>query len=143
MALVLGTNCGFVTTAPTADPWGSDTYLADKYARALRDVAPSGAIKITEIGWWCDSTTEESNFEVGVYSDNSETQQPLNLLAGASQTNAKGTTSGWKKATVNITITEGTTYWIAFQLDDTTNTTVDNEQTGTAGRRAYYPNATT
>jgi hypothetical protein len=124
-SLTLGTNFGFVATAPTTDPAGSNIDQ-DTYTIALKDTAPTGAIKITEIGWWCDGATEESNFEVGVYSNDVANSRPGNLLAGASQTNAKGTTAGWKKATVNIDVTAGTIYWLAVQLDDTATTTNGN-----------------
>ena len=63
MALVIGTNCGFVTEAPVADPEGSDVRI-DILSRAQKHVAPAGATKITEIGWYCGRATEEENFEV-------------------------------------------------------------------------------
>jgi hypothetical protein len=49
-------------------------------------------------------------------------------VVGLSQTNAKGTTAGWKKATgLNITIVASTTYWIAVQLDNTATATNMNQ----------------
>jgi hypothetical protein len=51
MALTLGTNCGFVLAAPTADP-GGDASVIDNAAWAMKVVAPAGAVKVTEIGWW-------------------------------------------------------------------------------------------
>ena len=124
MALVRGTNCGFVTVAPTVDPADINTGQ-DQAARAFKDVAPAGATTITEIGWWCDTAgTADVNFEVGLYSHDAG-DVPLNRLF-VSATNAKGTTAGWKTVTVNWTITPGTTYWIAIQLDNTTpNTAID------------------
>ena len=126
MALVIGTNCGFVTTAPTSDPTGSNNAGMDTRAWALKVTAPVTSVVVTEIGWWVGNATEEANFEVGIYDHNSGNDKPGNLLTGVSRTNAKGTTSGWKKSSVNISITAGTTYWIAAQLDNTsTQSTID------------------
>jgi hypothetical protein len=124
MALVRGTNCGFVTVAPTADP-ASINAAQDLAARAFKDAAPTGATTITEIGWWCDTAgTPDVNFEVGLYSHDAG-DVPLTRLF-VSATNAKGTTAGWKTVAVNWAITAGTTYWIAVQLDNTTpNTAID------------------
>ncbi len=123
-AVVEGTSAGFVTVAPSADPTGAATSQLDTRVFASRFTSPAGATTITEIGWWCNNSTEAANFEVGVYDHNMGDGEPENLLAGASQTNAKGTTSGWKAATgLNITITESTIYWFAVQLDDTATAT--------------------
>lgn len=124
-ALVFGTSAGFVTTAPTADPEGTNT-VVDYSSYALRATSPANAIKITEIGWWCDTASEAANFEVGIYSDDA-TFYPNTVVGSLSQTNAKGTTAGWKKATgLNIEISGNTIYWIAIQLDNTATTTYIN-----------------
>jgi len=121
MALVLGTNCGFVSSAPVADPLGSNSSGIDEQAKAIRDVSSSDAIKVIEIGWWCDNATEESNFEVGLYSNEGNDEPETRLFVDT--TNAKGTGAGWKTVAVDWEISPSTTYWIAFQLDDTTTTT--------------------
>ena len=132
MALVLGTNCGFVTVAPTDDPNGGIS-IASGYAKAFKDIAPVGAIKVTEIGWWCESATEEANFEVGIYDHNIGDDEPENVVGTLSQTNAKGTTAGWKRVTgLNIPITAGDIYWIAAQLDATATVTYTNVSSATA-----------
>lgn len=116
MALVLGTNCGFVTTAPTEDPAGS-TSFADDRTWSIKNTSPVGNYKIVEMGWYASSASEETNFEMGLY-DSSR-----NLLS-VSRTNAKGTTAGWKKVTgLNIPIDSETIYWIAVQIDITTTGT--------------------
>jgi len=119
MALVKGTNCGFVTTAPTTDPAANDQAFDNK-AFAFKDTSPATAAKITEIGWYCDNTTEAANFEVGLYS-------PDGLVAGTrlyiDTTNAKGAAAGWKTATVAWDISESTVYWIAVSLGNTATTT--------------------
>lgn len=117
MALVKGTNCGFVTAAPHADPYGDD-YVCDAVAVAFKDTAPEGAVKVVEIGWYCDNATEESNFEVAIYDHNTDDNNP-EAVVGWDQTNAKGTGSGWKRCTgLDIAITAGSTYWLAMQLDN-------------------------
>jgi hypothetical protein len=116
MALVKGTNCGFVETAPEADPGatGMDFYNS---GFAVKDTAPAGATVITEIGWWSDVVNEEANYEVGIYEHNIGDDNPEAVVA-IDATNAKGTTAGWKRSTgLNIPITPETIYWLAIQCD--------------------------
>ena len=125
MALVKGTNCGFVTVAPVDDPAASNL-VNDNYARAFKDVAPAGAAKVTEIGWWCDDASEASDYDVGIYSHDAVNNRP-DVLIGSALNNAKGLASGWKVVSgLNITITPGITYWIGVQLDDTPSQTNTN-----------------
>ena len=121
MALVLGTNCGFVTAAPVADPEGSNSVL-DAVSYAFKVVIPEGITTITEIGWWCDTATEASNFEVGLYEHYAVTGLPTNRLY-VSNTNAKGTDAGWKSVNVTWEVTPTATYWLAVQLDNTATQT--------------------
>jgi hypothetical protein len=141
MALALGTNCGFVTVAPVDDPVGDATVAVDGYKRAIQDTSPATAIKVTEMGWWCNNATEESNYEMAIYTDNSDI--PLNIVGAKSDTNAKGTTAGWKRVTgLTIIIIPATIYWLALQLDDTaTQTDLDRTDLGT--RYSYKSGVTT
>jgi hypothetical protein len=124
MAVVIGTNAGFVSSAPVADPTGTAT-LMDTHATGLKDTSPAGTNKITEIGWWCDNATEEANFEVGLYSHHAGNDKPDARLF-VDNTNAKGTGSGWKTVAVDWVISASTIYWIAAQLDNTaTQTNID------------------
>jgi len=130
MALTLGTNCGFVLVAPTDDPSGANYTNTDNRSHATRDTAPIGSVRIIEIGWWCDNATEEANFEVGVYTDDAVNNRPQDVVGTLSQVNAKGITEGWKKVIgLDISITPGNKYWVAFQLDNTATGTTSN--TGT------------
>lgn len=117
MALVLGTNCGFVSEAPVADPEGAANYATDGIADALEDTTPATAVKVTEIGWWCDSQGDDGpNWEVGIYDDDND--EPGDLLAGADIVNVLTAGAGWKSVVgLNITITPEIKYWIAMQLD--------------------------
>lgn len=125
MALVLGTNCGFVATAPTADPAGSNTFL-DNVAQAGRFTSPATATKVIEIGWYCDNATQAANFDVAIYADDGA-DFPQGVVGSISADNAKGTGAGWKSvAGLNITISPSTVYWIGVQLDDTATGTRSN-----------------
>lgn len=125
MALAKGTNCGFVSGAPSADP-GASAAATDTYSVALKDTSPVGAVQVTEIGWWCDNATEAANYQVAIYTHDAGNNRPDAIIGSASEA-AKGTTAGWKKITgLSIPISPSTIYWIALQLDDTaTNTNTD------------------
>lgn len=119
MALVIGTNCGLVTEAPDADPSATGV-TADNVSRNIR-IATTDAVTITSIGWWCNTATEESNFEVGIYEDDGGV---ASTLLHVSRTHAKGTDAGWKRVTgLSWGLEADTTYHIAFQVDDTASTT--------------------
>lgn len=132
MALVLGTNCGFVTVAPSTAPGGNQTQTVDSKSAALAHAAPASGT-VTEMGWYTGSATEEADFELGLYSDAGAGEPELRLNVTAAT--AKGTGSGWKVITgLSFAITSGTTYWLAVQLDNTaTATTIDEETTGGSG----------
>lgn len=141
MPLVPGTNCGFVSVAPSVNPGGINTNV-DGYARAIKHVSPVGATKITEIGWWSDNSSQETNFEVGLYSHDAGNDKP-NVRLFVDATNAKGTAAGWKTVAVNWEITAETTYWIAIQVDPTaTRTKFDYWDFGAPSRGATVNAAT-
>jgi hypothetical protein len=122
-AVVVGTNCGFVASAPVADPSGSTVdFSAD--SRAMKDTSPAGATSISEIGWWCDTATDECNYEVGIYDHNATDDLPYERLF-VDATNAKGTDAGWKTVAVDWAISAETIYWIAVQCDVSTGTDID------------------
>jgi len=136
MALVEGTNVGFVTVAPTADPEGAGIEITDNFVIATKFTAPTNG-KVIEIGWWCNNATAEANFEVGLYSHDIVNDRPLTLL-GSNKTNAKGTTSGWKVVSgLDITIVIGTRYWITYQLDNTVLPTNVDSTDGQGIKRDY------
>ena len=133
MAVTVGTNAGFVLVAPTANPNGSVTTI-DGECNGTKDTTPSGAVKITEIGWWSDSIeSSEANFEVGLYSD-AGNDEPETLLF-VSRTNAKGTAGReWKTASVDWAISASTTYWICMQLDNNDGEQGNYNSSGNVGR---------
>jgi hypothetical protein len=130
MALSVGTNCGFVSVAPTADPEGGSTVVVDNGAFVVRFTSPADATNITSMGWWCNGASEEANFEVGLYaSDGAVVPGEAGTRLQVSATNAKGTDAGWKVVTgLNWTISPSTVYWLAAQVDNTaTPTSTDRE----------------
>lgn len=126
MAIVIGTNAGFVTVAPVADP-GAAAFTVDDESNASKFTTPNlENINVSEIGWWNGNATEEANFEVGIYDHDSDNNKPGNVVGSLNTTNAKGTDAGWKTSVVNIDLEADTIYWIAVQLDNTsTNTGCD------------------
>ena len=140
MVFVNGTNVGFVTEAPVADP-EEGTVTADKTSFSYKDTSPAMNILVTEIGWWADPSNPGSagDFEVAIYSDDG-TGEPDGLIAKSSLT-AKGTTGGWKSASVNIELSASTVYWMAFSLEDTTSFTWTNYDLGYGNGMAIHNNA--
>lgn len=134
MAVVIGTNSGFVTSTPSADPGGGSLTI-DNTSKVTHDTSPATASKITEVGWWCDDATEASNFEIGIYAaDGAVVPGEAGTLLHVERTNAKGTGAGWKSVAVDWEIDPNTSYWIGVQLDNTsTTTTTDAATSGFTG----------
>jgi hypothetical protein len=132
MAVVEGTNAGFVLAAPTVDPAGTVAQTIDGNADASKHTAPVGATAITEIGWWCDTASEDTNFEVGLYDSDGAGGIPGTRLAVAA-TNTKGTGAGWKSAAVACAIIAEHVYWIAVQVDNVVTATSGNAAADTTG----------
>lgn len=129
MALVLGTNSGFVTVAPTADPAGTNATI-DGNAVATKHTTPVDAEKITQIGWYRGAGTNGSNFEVALYSDLAGV--PLTRLF-VDATNSS-TSGGWITVAVDWAVTESTAYWLAVQMDaHSGSSSIDSATSGGAG----------
>jgi hypothetical protein len=125
MAVTDGTNAGFVTSAPTSDPAGGNR-TQNYYADCCAFMSPAGSNQIIQMGWYCDTASEEANFQLGLYDDNADT--PGTLLATTGDI-AKGTDAGWKTGALDYTLLPDTKYWLAIQLDNTTTTTYNNADT--------------
>mgnify|MGYP003405231181 CR=1 FL=1 len=139
MAVVLGTSSGFVTVAPTADPNGGVNITIDDAAVVTKHTTPSGVGKITEVGWYRGAGTNTANWEIGLYSDNAGV---ADVRLQVEATNSSSTT-GWLTRTVNWTISPGTAYWLAVQMDPHTgSSTLDGEKSGGVGRDTISPAST-
>lgn len=127
MALVLGTNCGFVSSAPSADPAAANGVM-DNAARALKHTSPAGTNRITAIGIWIDNATEAGNIQFGLYSDAAAGEPEAQVQVTGDI--AKGTSGGlWVSTAVDWELTASTAYWLAAALTDTatgTNTNLNN-----------------
>lgn len=135
MALVIGTNCGFVTVAPTADPDGTSLTI-DNLGGTCKFTSPANAAKIIEMGWYAAAATEEANFEVAVYAaDGAVVPGEAGTRLHLDSTNAKGTGAGWKVVTgLDWDIDPSTAYWLTMQCDNTaTATPIDIATSGGAG----------
>lgn len=125
MSLVLGTNCGFVTSAPTADPNATQGGDVGNHCLAIRDsTLPSGDWIITEIGWWQSrDDNSDAAYNCAIYTDTGSPTKPYTLIATQNSGNSTGASSpGWKKYTgLSISITGGVAYWIAAGVQTAAN----------------------
>lgn len=130
MALALGTNSGFVSAAPSADPEGADVVTIDGNSVVTKHTSPANAIKITEIGWYRGIGTNGANFEVGLYSDNAGVAD-VRLHVAATNSSTSG---GWITVAVDWSISASTDYWLALQMDaHGGSSVVDGQNTDGAG----------
>jgi hypothetical protein len=134
MAVVLGTNSGFVTTRPTADPSGLDTTIEGASA-VTKHTSPANAISITEIGWYRGVGTRTENFSVGLYAADGATvpgEAGTRLYVDATNSSS---TQGWITTTVDWDIDPSTDYWLGVQMsfgDGSSN--IDGSTSGAAGK---------
>jgi len=117
VGLVIGTNCGFVSSRPTSDPTATYHYTIDGMSRTTKFTSPSEAIKVTEMG--CYIATESGlskNCQIAVYDHDSGNNRPGNIVGAKGYFNVND--PGWHFVTgLDISIVENTTYWLAFQMD--------------------------
>lgn len=112
MALALGTNSGFVTVAPTADPAGTGATI-DGSSVVTKHTSPANAVKITSIGWYRESGTNTANWEIALYSDLVGVPNARLFVDNTNSTSS----NGWLTTAVDWTITPSTPYWLALQMD--------------------------
>lgn len=115
MALVKGTNCGFVAAAPVGDPATGSTVI-DGHCNAYKDVAPAEASKIIEMGWWHSANINAGDFDIGIYTHNAGLDLP-DVRLHVSANNSRDVNQVWDSVVVDWVITPGTTYWLAIQCD--------------------------
>lgn len=136
MAVVDGTNAGFVTVAPVADPTGNFTQTCDNAGFAGKFTTPAGISKITEVGWWCSNATQAANFRIALYSHDAGGDDPDARLYVTDYT-AKGTASGWKTVSgLDWDVNPETVYWLALYVQNTATATQLDAQIG-SGRYSY------
>ena len=129
MALALGTNSGFVTVAPTADPAETGTTI-DGSSVVTKHTSPADATRITSIGWYRASGTNTANWEIALYADLAGIPV-ARLFVDATNSASAG---GWLTTVVDWTITPSTPYWLALQMDaHGGSSTVDGAASGGGG----------
>jgi hypothetical protein len=129
MALVLGTNSGFVTAAPSADPNETGTTI-DGSSVVTKHTTPAGAEKITSIGWYRAAGTNTANWEIALYSDVAGVAT-TRLFVDATNSTAS---AGWVTTAVDWAVSPNTAYWLALQMDaHTGSSSVDTAASGGAG----------
>lgn len=133
MAVVLGTNSGFVTVAPTADPAGTGATI-DGNCVVTKHTSPAGATKITSIGWYRASGTNTANWEIALFSDGAGVPV-TRLFVDATNSTAS---NGWLTTAVDWDISPSTPYWLALQMDTHSgSSSVDSAASGGAGSDVF------
>lgn len=116
MSLILGTNSGFVLTAPTADPLSNNLIsIEGNLAAGKFTTHRDASYIISEIGCFFGNFPTSSGMDVGIYSHDIGSDKPDTLLASASNTVSTGV--GWKKLSIDYETEADTIYWIAIQID--------------------------
>lgn len=129
MALTLGTNSGFVTSAPSADPAETGVTI-DGSSVVTKHTAPANAVKITSIGWYRASGTNAANWEIALYSEVAGVAS-VRLFVDATNSSTSG---GWLTTAVDWDITPSTAYWLALQMDAHSGSSqVDSAASGGVG----------
>ena len=120
MAIVTGTNAGFVTVAPSVDPEGSVAEISGR-ANGVRFTSPAGTNHIIELGWYQAIGTNPANdWAMGLYDDDAGNNRPGNIIGSVAGT-LDATTEGWFSAATDIALTASTIYWLVVQTDGTGN----------------------
>ena len=125
MALVLGTNCGFVTVAPTTDPEGTTANPAG-FVRNFKVTTPNKNIKVTSLGYY-QSSASEGDLNLAIYEDGGADATDV---VGGVQVGTLGNIE-WKVILgLNINLTANTSYYLGWgatagQYDRTNDGTTD------------------
>ena len=117
MAIVTGTNAGFVSIAPSVDPDGNSSDIANR-ANGVKATSPTGDYKVTELGWYQPNPANGAfDWEMALYSDDAGNNRP-NVIIGSKITGTlTASTEGWNSGAVDISLSSATTYWLVVQVD--------------------------
>lgn len=133
MAVVLGTNAGFVTVAPTSNP--VDTNLAqDGACRATKHTCPADVDVVTEVGFWIDSGSTGAAYSVALYSHDSGSNTANALLYSSTGHTTSVGSGNWETVTgLSWSVTPGAVYWICVIMENRTPN-VNTDYCTTGGR---------
>lgn len=114
MAVVLGTNSGFVSSAPVADPAGGDAAIAGRCV-GTKDTSPAGSNNVTELGAWLDSQVPNAGeVWIGLYSD--DAADPENNVPNAplvsGHTHFDGSDRWYIVSGLSYSLTASTAHWV-------------------------------
>ena len=126
MVVDLGTNAGFVSSTPSADPAGTAAAWGIMIL-GQKDTSPAGNNRVTEIGFYQDKSIEVSvDYDVAIYDHDSINDKPDDII-GSSTGNALITSAkAWNVVTgLNISLTASTAYWVVARIDDDPNTLIN------------------
>lgn len=120
MAVVEGTNCGFLTTAPTTDPGNPDSRTIKQVCNGAKFTAPANGT-ITEVGYWQEAgqVIGPPNMDLGVFSDDGTGLSPDEQLDSTGIISRPNFNNYWCSGAVSVPITSGTVYWIAVNVGNT------------------------
>lgn len=136
MAIVIGTNAGFVTVAPTADPGNTASRVIDDRSTGFKDTSPSGSNRVTEVGVWLELDGDNNvGCEIGLYSDAGAGEPEARLFVETGLNTGSAGNNRWLKFTgLDWELSASTVYWLAIQVDaSVTDTAVGNETSGGSG----------
>lgn len=136
-----GTDIGFVTSVPSADPVGSSGSInIEGFALASEFTSPADATTVTDIGWWIDADSSghvDTDTEAGIYDDDMDSPDVL-LFSDTSL--GSNPDDDWKDYSgQNWAVNGSTKYWLAIQSDGVAAGTIEcDRQTGEGGNQYYY-----
>ncbi len=142
--LTKGTNCGFVTSAPSADPNTGVTEITDAKAVALKDTTPSDVTGITEIGFWLDSATIQTgeDWTIALFNHDAGNDEPNVRLFVGTPTDINNQVEVWKSESgVGFSPDASTTYWIAEHITSMTGTANVDIESSAGDRYSEDPSA--
>ena len=116
MALTDGVNCGFVSTAPTADPAASSAPAQGRHIM-VKFTSPAGSNKATELGWWLENVPTDFQWEMAIYTHDGGTDLPDVILGSKITDTADGGADRWVTGAVDIVLVASTTYWLVIATE--------------------------
>lgn len=129
MAMEEGVNYAFVDAAPDADPGGSSNLSIKNVIRCVKFSAPENGT-VSELGIWIASANGAVDIDLGIYEDDGG--EPGNALEIGGKTTSNSS-STWERITgFNVSINNGTSYWLAFSATNVSTNYGDWKSGGTA-----------
>lgn len=119
MAIVSGTNAGFVTTRPTVDPAGdSEEDNQQGYNNANGYfTSPAGNNRVTEFGWYMATGASGTvTWSIGLYASAVGDASPTGSLLASAGGTVAGSNGVWVYASLGspYTLAASTKYWLVL-----------------------------